>query len=99
VAATPELVKRVSPSVVAIAVDMANAAGEGSGVAWDGRGHIVTNNHVVEGASSVQVETAAGRSLPARVLATDPRADLAVVKLNRGPGTRRLRGPPHPRDG
>jgi S1-C subfamily serine protease len=83
-ASIPELVRRVSPSVVAIAVKTAQGAGEGSGVVWDRQGHIVTNNHVVEGASSVQVETAAGQSLPARVVATDPLTDLAVLKLGRG---------------
>lgn len=77
VASIPQLVKRVSPSVVAITL---TSGGEGSGVVWDEQGHIVTNNHVVDGVASVRIQTAAGKRVEGRVLATDPRTDLAVVK-------------------
>jgi S1-C subfamily serine protease len=83
---TPALVKRLAPAVVAIRVQSAQGAGEGSGVVWDDEGRIVTNNHVVEGTRAVVVQTMGGDRLPARVVASDPRTDLAVVKLDRGGG-------------
>lgn len=75
----PEIVDDVEPSVVAVSTD----SGEGSGVIWDGKGAIVTNNHVVAGATSVQVALASGARLPAQVEAVDERADLAVLRVKR----------------
>jgi S1-C subfamily serine protease len=43
----------------------------------------VTNNHVVEGAAAVEIELASGERIPARVRATDPQTDLAVVEVDR----------------
>jgi S1-C subfamily serine protease len=77
----PDVVERVQPSVVSVVV--AQAGGEGSGVIWDGEGHIVTNNHVVEGASEVEVVLPSGARLPATVLAADPLTDLAVLRVER----------------
>jgi serine protease Do len=54
---------------------------EGSGFIYDNEGHIVTNNHVVEGAQEVNVVFYNGRWAPAEVVATDPQADLAVLKV------------------
>ena len=54
--------------------------GEGSGFIYDNQGHIVTNNHVVEGATKVTVNFANGFWASADVVATDPQADLAVIK-------------------
>ena len=76
----PELVRRVEPSVVAIAL---GGGGEGSGVVFDADGAIVTNNHVVEGASTVEVVLATGETLRGRVEATDRLSDLAVVRVDR----------------
>lgn len=57
--------------------------GMGSGVIWDEEGHIVTNDHVVAGASSVISVTLADHSTwPAKVLARFPRKDLAVLKID-----------------
>jgi 2-alkenal reductase len=56
--------------------------GEGSGFVWDDEGHIVTNYHVVAGATGVEVRFADGRSVEAEVLGTDPDADLAVIKVD-----------------
>lgn len=56
--------------------------GEGSGFVWDSEGHILTNDHVVAGASEVRVIFADGASLPAEVVGTDPGADLAVLKID-----------------
>jgi len=61
-----------------------SGAGEqvlGSGVIVDDRGHILTNNHVVAGAGELAVWLADDRRLPAKVVGTDPGADLAVLKL------------------
>jgi S1-C subfamily serine protease len=55
--------------------------GAGSGVIWDEDGHIVTNNHVVEGATSIVIVLASGERLPASLVATDPVTDLAVVRV------------------
>jgi serine protease Do len=54
----------------------------GSGFIIDGSGTIVTNNHVVKGAKSVSVTLDDGTELPAKVIGTDPRTDIAVLKVN-----------------
>lgn len=55
--------------------------GSGSGVIFDANGYIATNNHVVEGASELVVSLSDGRTLPAKLIGTDPATDLAVVKV------------------
>ncbi len=59
-----------------------NVTGQGSGFFISADGYAVTNNHVVDGASSVQVIADDGRSYTARVIGTDPRTDLALVKVD-----------------
>jgi 2-alkenal reductase len=54
----------------------------GSGFVWDTQGHIITNNHVVDGASKVQVTFSDGMTVDAKVVGTDPNADLAVLQVN-----------------
>jgi 2-alkenal reductase len=54
----------------------------GSGFVWDTQGHIITNNHVVDGASSIQVTFSDGMTVDAKVVGTDPNADLAVLQVN-----------------
>ena len=56
--------------------------GLGSGIVIDNNGDILTNNHVVEGSSSVTVKFIGGNSVTGQVLGTDPIKDLAVVKVN-----------------
>ena len=63
-------------------VEIAASQGQGSGFVYDGDGHIVTNAHVVEGASSLSVKFWNGKSYTARVVGTDPSTDLAVLKVN-----------------
>lgn len=61
--------------------DMPMPQGQGSGFIFDDQGHIVTNNHVVEDAESVTVIFYDGTWADAEVVATDPQADLAVIKV------------------
>lgn len=56
--------------------------GQASGFIYDTQGHIVTNNHVVEGAEEITVGLASGDQYPATVVGTDPDTDLAVIKIN-----------------
>ena len=56
--------------------------GSGSGFIWDDRGHIVTNNHVVAGASAANVRLTDGRDVPASLVGVSPAHDLAVIKID-----------------
>jgi serine protease Do len=78
------LIATAEPAVVAITTD--GGPGSGSGGAGTGfvispDGIIVTNNHVVDGASSISVSFSDGTSKPAKLVGRDPSADLAVVKV------------------
>jgi serine protease DegS len=53
----------------------------GSGVLVDAKGHIVTNNHVIEGATQIRVQLADGRSADATVVGRDRDTDLAVLRI------------------
>lgn len=55
--------------------------GTGSGFAWDDRGHIVTNSHVVSGASGARVRLSDGRDADARLVGVSPAHDLAVLSI------------------
>jgi serine protease Do len=57
-------------------------AGVGSGVIYDGEGHILTNNHVVSGAQSLLVSLPDGRTFPGKLVGADPETDLAVVQIS-----------------
>ncbi|MHB8622693.1 MAG: trypsin-like peptidase domain-containing protein [Sulfuricaulis sp.] len=54
----------------------------GSGVIMSEQGHILTNRHVIQGADAIQVSLQDGRSVPARVVGSDPDTDIAVLKIN-----------------
>ena len=54
----------------------------GSGVIVDPKGYIVTNNHVVEGATKITVSVPGGEEYTARVVGADPISDIAVIKIN-----------------
>lgn len=58
------------------------ATAEGSGFVWDEQGHIVTNNHVVDGATDIIVTFSDGTSLPAERVGNDADSDLAVIKVD-----------------
>jgi 2-alkenal reductase len=57
------------------------AQGAGSGFVWDDAGHIVTNFHVIQGASRVFVQLDAGQPIDARVIGGSAEYDIAVVRL------------------
>ncbi|MDA1359273.1 trypsin-like peptidase domain-containing protein [Glycomyces luteolus] len=73
-----EIVAKVRPSVVTIVTD----AAEGSGVVYSKDGYIVTNNHVVDGAQSVEVRFSDGTTADASIVATDSTQDLAVIQVS-----------------
>ena len=83
---------QVEPSVVQVNVRAAgttpfgeqDAAGVGSGVIYRRDGYIVTNRHVLQGASEVNVGFADGSTEEAEVMGADPLTDLAVVRVERG---------------
>jgi serine protease Do len=60
------------------------AQAQGSGFFISDDGYLVTNNHVVENAAQVQVVMDDGRTLDAKVIGTDPKTDLALVKVDGG---------------
>lgn len=59
-------------------------AGTGSGFVWDQNGHIVTNYHVVKGASSVKVTLSDQSTFDAIIVGADPDKDLALLKIDPG---------------
>jgi putative serine protease PepD len=78
----------VAPSVVSITVDSGQASAQGSGVVIDGKGHVLTNNHVVSGVgqgATITVTLKDGRAYKATVAGTDPSTDLAVITLANPP--------------
>ncbi|MCU1577491.1 MAG: serine protease, partial [Leifsonia sp.] len=82
---------KASPSVVTINVTGANSGGTGSGIILSSDGYVLTNTHVVtlDGQASsvtVQVQDNNGKLYTAKVIGTDPTADLAVIKLNNASG-------------
>ncbi|MGF7430529.1 trypsin-like peptidase domain-containing protein [Thermoanaerobacterium thermosaccharolyticum] len=85
------IAKIVSPSVVGIdtSVSYSNGyrsalvpEGSGSGIIINSQGYIVTNNHVVDGASKITVNLSDGRKFPAQLIGKDAKTDLAVLKIN-----------------
>ncbi|MFD7978558.1 S1C family serine protease [Streptomyces sp. NPDC059071] len=76
----------VSPSIVEISASSTSGRSTGSGVIITSDGEIVTNNHVISGASSIKVQTSDGKSYDARVVGTDPDKDLALIKLEGASG-------------
>jgi len=56
--------------------------GLGSGILMDARGHILTNHHVIQGATTITVLLADKRTYPAQVIGVDVKTDLAVLKID-----------------
>ncbi|MFE5795935.1 S1C family serine protease [Streptomyces sp. NPDC056503] len=76
----------VSPSIVEISASSTSGKSTGSGVIITADGEIVTNNHVISGASEITVQTSDGKSYRAEVVGKDPDKDLALIKLGNASG-------------
>ena len=94
-AATRHVADAVTPSVVHIDVtlpigdeddDRFRTGSSGAGWVYDAAGHIVTNAHVVGAAESVQIEFANGRTASGKIVEADEFTDIAVIKVDPGPG-------------
>jgi putative serine protease PepD len=72
-----KVVQSVSPSVVQIE----DQKGLGSGIVFDSRGDIVTNNHVINGGTSFTVTTSTGKRYPAKLIGAFPPDDIAVIRV------------------
>ena len=72
---------KVRPSIVEVYVTLTNGAAIGSGVIVNSQGYIVTNNHVVSGATTIQVILSNGTKEPAQLAGADAAYDLAVLKI------------------
>src|SRR5215208_6573928 len=91
--AVHQVAERVKPAVVQITNEQQVETGRltqpftvpsgvGSGVIYDDQGHVLTNDHVVDGASSLLVSLPDSRSFKATIVGRDPRTDLAVLKID-----------------
>ncbi|MFE5771788.1 S1C family serine protease [Streptomyces sp. NPDC056485] len=78
--------EQVSPSVVRIDTRTGSGQGTGSGIVVTADGEIVTNNHVVDGATEIQVTMSDGKKYTAKTVGTDPDKDLALIKLQGASG-------------
>jgi S1-C subfamily serine protease len=76
------LYDRVNQGVVAIIITTDQGGAQGSGFVYDKQGHIVTNDHVVDGATSIEVDFPSGFKAEGKVVGTDIDSDLAVVQVN-----------------
>jgi S1-C subfamily serine protease len=73
---------RAHEGVVEISAGNGQGQAQGSGFVYDDEGHVVTNQHVVEGAGSITVRFANGATYPATLVGTDPSTDLAVIDVD-----------------
>ncbi|MDH6498296.1 trypsin-like peptidase domain-containing protein [Streptomyces sp. SAI-149] len=78
--------KAVSPSIVEINATSNAGESTGSGVIITSDGEIITNNHVISGADSIKVSTSDGKTYTAKVVGTDSKKDLALIKLENASG-------------
>jgi serine protease DegQ len=76
-------VRKSAPAVVSIQTTKSGTSYQslGSGVIVDKKGHILTNNHVIEATKEIQVMLADGRRATASIIGADPDTDLAVLKI------------------
>lgn len=80
-----DLYESSNPGVVAIQVLAETGSGLGSGFVLDKEGHIITNFHVIDGVSDLEVDFPSGFKTRGDVIGTDPDSDLAVIKVDAPP--------------
>ena len=78
----PDVVEAVAPSIVQVSVRRVDGSGSGTGIVFDAEGTIVTNWHVVQSASEIEVVLPSGVRLPARLMREDSDLDLAVLTVS-----------------
>jgi S1-C subfamily serine protease len=76
-----DLYTRVNPGVVSIRMLTDTGGGQGSGFVYDQDGHIITNFHVVDGATSIEVDFSSGFKVRGELVGRDLDSDLAVIKV------------------
>jgi len=81
-AALVSLYQVVSPGVVSISVSTGTGSAQGSGFIYDAEGHIVTNYHVVQGATYIEVAFPSGLKAVGDVIGEDKDSDLAVIHVD-----------------
>jgi S1-C subfamily serine protease len=79
------LYEQVNPGVISIQVLNEQGGAQGSGFVFDKDGHIITNYHVVEGASELVINFISGIKVRGKVVGTDLDSDLAVIKVDISP--------------
>lgn len=86
-----QLYAEVSPGVVSIVIYVDEGphsdsvpVGQGSGFVYSLEGHIITNQHVIDGATSIEVDFPSGFKAWAEVIGSDPNSDLAVIRVDVG---------------
>ena len=76
------LYQQVIPGVVSIQISTPQGGGLGSGFVYDTQGHVITNFHVVDGATSVEVDFSSGFKARGTVIGVDKDSDIAVIKVD-----------------
>jgi 2-alkenal reductase len=76
------LYERVTPGIVSLQVTTENGSGLGTGFVFDSQGHIITNEHVVDGQTRIEVDFASGYKAYGELVGIDKDSDIAVVKVN-----------------
>ncbi|MBI4233970.1 MAG: trypsin-like peptidase domain-containing protein [Chloroflexi bacterium] len=88
--AVADVVARVAPAVVSIAAQVQGVdiflrpirgVQSGTGVIFDARGYVLTNNHVIEGTQTITITLSDDRTFTAEVVGADPLSDLAVLRI------------------
>ena len=77
-----DLYDRTIPGVVSIQVFSDNGGGLGTGFVFDDQGHIITNEHVVDGATSIEIDFHSGYKTTGQLIGADKDSDLAVIKVD-----------------
>ena len=81
-----DIYEKANPGVVAIQVLTESGSGLGSGFVFDNEGHIITNYHVVEGESELEVDFSSGYKTRGELIGIDTDSDLAIIKVDVPPG-------------